>query len=83
MPISRYIPGKVDVNGDKFFSRFDYKKNKLFFPAFFLLFRRRSTFDSLCSGARTSTWPRPTKTWPTPRMCISTALGNSTTLCEF
>lgn len=27
--------------------------------------------------------PQPMKTWPTPRTCISTALGNLTMLCEY
>lgn len=45
--------------------------------------RQRWTFDSLFLGGKTSTWPRPTKTWPTRHTCTSTALGNSTTRCEY
>lgn len=44
--------------------------------------RRHLIFDSLYLGARTSMLPQPMKTWPTPHMCISTALGNLTMLCE-
>lgn len=45
--------------------------------------RRRWTSDSLCSAGRTSTSPPPTRTWPTLPTCTSTALGNSTTRCEY
>lgn len=44
--------------------------------------RRHLIFDSLYLGARTSMLPQPMKTWPTPHMCISTALENLIMLCE-
>lgn len=28
-------------------------------------------------------WPQPMKTWHTPHMCTSTALGNLTMLCKY
>lgn len=83
MPIGRYIPGKVEVDVEKKLPRYALDLRKKNVLLFFCLLRQRSTFDSLCLGARTSTLPRLTKTWPTPHMCISTARGNSTMLCEF
>lgn len=82
MPISCYIPGKVEVNVEEETKSSNHALDliKCFFSVFF---RRRSTFDSLCLGARTSTLPQPTKTWPTPLMCISIARENLTMLCEF
>lgn len=57
------------------------KASSFFF--FSYISRRHSIFDSLYLGARTSMLPQPMKTWPTPHMCISTALGNLTMLCEY